>query len=309
MKRIALLFSGQGAQHVGMGSDLVAQSPSAAQLYDQAAELLGPDFREVCFNGPEDLLTQTRYCQPALYVHGLSLLAILKHRLPSFTFTATAGLSLGEFTAHAAAGHLSFADGLKLVAARGRLMQEACERTVGGMVTLIGADAAQAEELARLSGLQVANYNCPGQIVLSGEKSRIPSALEHAKAMSLKRALPLNVAGAYHSSLMRSAQDELGTHIQQANISANDLPTYSNVTGRPATDTESIADTLVRQVTGSVRWQECIENMITDGTGLFIELGPGKVLAGMCKRTNKEIPCLSAGNMEELEGILNEIPE
>ncbi len=309
MNHIALIFSGQGAQHTGMGKDLAAASTTARELYHEADSLLGVDFSQTCFEGPEERLTETRYCQPALYVHGLALLAVLKNHLPSFHFTATAGLSLGEFTAHCAAGHISFRDGLQLVAERGKLMQEACNRTQGGMLTLIGATPEQAIELARRSGLEVANYNCPGQVVLSGPKSLIPATLEHAKSLSLKRALPLNVAGAYHSSLMLTAQDGLAPHLDAATISANNLATYSNVTARPATTADEIRATLLQQVTASVRWQACIEQMIADGTTLFIELGPGKVLAGMCKRINNTIPCLSIGSLEELEGIIHEIPQ
>ncbi|MDX6767031.1 MAG: ACP S-malonyltransferase [Candidatus Methylacidiphilales bacterium] len=305
--KTALLFSGQGAQHVGMGRDLVEVSPEAAVLYQEADRVLNNGFSTVCFDGPEERLTDTSYCQPALFVHGLALLALLRKEKPAFSFVATAGLSLGEFTAHTAAGHFSFADGLKLVAARGRLMQEACLATEGGMLTLIGATPLQAETLANTSGLQIANENCPGQIVLSGEKALIPAAVEKGKALGLKRVLPLNVAGAYHSRLMQSAQDGLAPVLQATPVSPNALPTFSNVTAQPALDEAAIRDTLLRQVTGSVRWQQCVEGLIASGVERFLELGPGKVLAGMCKRINKDIPCLSAGNAEELKGILHEL--
>lgn len=305
--KTALLFSGQGAQHVGMGRDLLQASPEAAALYAEADAVLQNDFSTVCFEGPEERLTDTSYCQPALFVHGLALLAMLKKEAPGFHFAATAGLSLGEFTAHTAAGHFSFADGLKLVAARGRLMQEACLATEGGMLTLIGATVEQAEALAAASGLQVANYNCPGQIVLSGEKALVPVALEKGKALGLKRVLPLNVAGAYHSRLMQSAQDGLAPVLQATPVTFNAISTFSNVTGAAVGDEAAIRDTLLRQVTGSVRWQTCVEGLIASGVERFLELGPGKVLAGMCKRIHKDIPCLSAGNAEELKGILHEL--
>ena len=303
----ALLFSGQGAQHIGMGRDLVQSSPEAAALYQEADALLNNGFSQVCFEGPEDRLTDTSYCQPALFVQGLALLAMLQKERPDFSFFATAGLSLGEFTAHTAAGHFSFSEGLKLVASRGRLMQEACLNTQGGMVTLIGASAEQAEALAAASGLQVANYNCPGQIVLSGPKTAIPLALEKSKALGLKRVLPLNVAGAYHSRLMQSAQDGLAPVLQATTIVPNPILTFSNVTGRLVSTESEIRDTLLRQVTGSVRWQDCIEGLIAQGAQRFLELGPGRVLAGMCKRIHKDIPCLSAGNAEELRGVLHEL--
>lgn len=305
--KTALLFSGQGAQYVGMGRDLVETSPEAAALYQEADTILDNGFSQVCFAGPEERLTDTSYCQPALFVHGLALFTLLKKAKPGLHFAATAGLSLGEFTAHTAAGHFSFSDGLKVVAARGHLMQEACLATEGGMLTLIGASPEQAEALAAASHLQVANYNCPGQIVLSGAKSQVPLAVEKGKALGLKRVLPLNVAGAYHSRLMQSAQDGLAPVLQAATLSPNSIVTFSNVTGQAATTEAEIRDTLLRQVTGSVRWQTCIENLIASGVERFLELGPGKVLAGMCKRIHKDIPCLSAGNAEELKGILHEL--
>jgi [acyl-carrier-protein] S-malonyltransferase len=307
MKRTALLFSGQGAQHVGMGRDLVDHHPEALALYARADELLKNDFSKVCFDGPEATLTDTSYCQPALFVHGLALLAILQKELPHFTFEATAGLSLGEFTAHTAAGHLTFEDGLRLVAARGRLMQEACLATEGGMLTLIGATEAQAAELASASGLQIANINCPGQIVLSGEKALIPAAIDKGKALGLKRVIPLNVAGAYHSRLMQSAQDGLAPVLQATPFTPTAIVTPANINATFPTAADEIRATLLSQVTGTVRWQACVEALIARGIERFIELGPGKILAGMVKRIHPSIPCLSIGNHADLQGALHEL--
>ena len=303
----ALIFSGQGAQHVGMGKDLIEAHPEAAALYQEADALLKNQFSETCFNGPEERLTDTSYCQPALFVHGLALLAILKKERPELQFQATAGLSLGEFTAHTAAGHFSFADGLNLVANRGRLMHEACQKTRGGMLSLIGATPEQAQLLAQQTDLEVANYNCPGQIVLSGEIEKIKYASEKGKDLGLKRCLPLNVAGAYHSRLMRVAQEGLKPVVEGISVQASSVRVYSNVTGKQVQGEMDIRDTLLRQVTGSVRWQECMQEMMKDGITRFIELGPGKVLAGMCKRINKEVPCYSIGDLHELKGVLHEI--
>ncbi|MDR0534232.1 MAG: ACP S-malonyltransferase [Verrucomicrobiales bacterium] len=305
--KTGVIFSGQGAQFVGMGKDLVEAHSEAASLFAQADALLQNGFQDACFNGPDEKLTDTSYCQPALFVHGLSLLAILKKLRPDFQFQSTAGLSLGEFTAHTAAGHFRFEDGLKLVANRGRLMQEACLKTKGGMLSLIGATAEQAQELAAATDLEVANYNCPGQIVLSGAAEKIAEAAEKGKAMGLKRALPLNVAGAYHSRLMKSAQEGLKPVLDEVTVNASDIAVYSNVTGKRVIGNAEIKETLLRQVTGSVRWQDCVEEMIRDGVTQLIELGPGKILAGMCKRINKDIPCISIGSLAELTAAQSEI--
>ena len=302
--KTAVIFSGQGAQHVGMGKDFTGE---AAELFDRADAILPGAFKEVCFNGPAEKLTDTSYCQPALFVHGLGLLAMLKKERPNFAFQAAAGLSLGEFTAHTAAEHFRFEDGLNLVATRGRLMQEACLATKGGMLSLIGATPEQAKALAAATNLEVANYNCPGQIVLSGAAANIAAAAEQGKAMGLKRALPLNVAGAYHSRLMKPAQDGLAPALAEVPISASAIAVYANVTGKRVVGDDEIRETLRRQVTGSVRWQECVEEMIRDGIEQFIELGPGKVLASMCKRINPNVPVVSIGSAAELATALGEI--
>lgn len=307
MKRTALIFSGQGAQHVGMGKDLAETYPFINELYNEANEILGLPLKEVCFDGPEEALTGTDYCQPALFVHGLALLRILQKTLPDFPFQATAGLSLGEFTAHTAAGTFSFKDGLKLVAERGRLMQLACRQSEGGMVSLIGGTHEQAEEVAERSGLEVANYNCPGQVVLSGEKDLIPRAVEIAKEIGLKKAVPLNVAGAYHSSLMKPAQDQLRPFIEKTKITMTPIVVISNVGGLIVRNEVDVRDTLLRQVTSSVRWENCIHTLLGIGIEYFIELGPGKVLQGLCRRIDKSIHCVSIGNLQELEGTIYEI--
>ncbi|MGF1678137.1 MAG: ACP S-malonyltransferase [Candidatus Methylacidiphilales bacterium] len=303
MKKTALLFAGQGAQYPGMGNDLAEASPTAASLFEESERILGGSFRQVCFEGPDEILTRTDYCQPALYVHGLALWGMVRERFPSFEPFACAGLSLGEFTAHTAAGHCSFVDGLRLVHTRGRLMQEACEATEGGMLTLIGATIEQARDLAAQSGLEVANVNTPGQIVLSGAKNLIPAAVEQGKALGLKRVLPLNVAGAYHSRLMASAKDGLEPALLETTFLSNATPVYANVNAEPATDPETIRALLLQQVTGSVLWQHCIENMVRDGVEQFLELGPKNILANMCKRICPEVPCLSAGTAAEINQL------
>ncbi|MFH1066431.1 MAG: ACP S-malonyltransferase [bacterium] len=297
----ALLFSGQGAQHIGMGKDLAAVFPSVRALYEKSNAILGFDLSGVCFEGPVEKLTGTDYCQPALFVHGLALLQVIQEKLPGFSFQATAGLSLGEFTAHAAAGTFSFENGLRLVAERGRLMQIACQTSEGGMVSLIGGTHEQAETVAQQSGLEVANYNCPGQIVLSGEKRLIPEAVELAKHMGLKKAVPLNVAGAYHSKLMKPAQDGLRPFLEKTLMKPSSVLVTSNVTGHFVSSEAEVKDLLLRQVTGAVRWEACIHTLLGWGIEHFIELGPGRVLEGLCRRIDKEIVCYSFSNLEELE--------
>jgi len=308
VKRIALLFSGQGAQHVGMGRDLADANPEIAHMYQVADEILGLPLKKACWEGPAELLTETAYCQPALFLHGIALLKLLQQIHPTLQFEATAGLSLGEFTAHAAAGTFTWQEGLALVGHRGRLMQEACDKTEGSMLSLLGASEEDAESLARVHDLQIANYNCPGQIVLSGLLSSIQSAAKNTSAFpSVKRAIPLKVAGAYHSRLMALAQEGLAPYMAKIPIHLTSVKVTSNVTGQFVQSDEEVASTLLRQVTGSVRWETCIRTLISEGIEHFIELGPGQVLAGLCKRISKDVPCSPAGNLKELETISHEL--
>ena len=294
----ALLFSGQGAQHVGMGRDL-QEIPEIAALYQKADQILGFNFSQICFEGPVERLTDTDVCQPALYVHGYALLTLAQTALPGFTFAATAGLSLGEYTAHAAAGTFDFETGLRLVHKRGSLMQEACKATEGGMITLLGADDATAQAIAAEAGLDVANYNCPGQIVLSGAKAAIPAAQQIAKDKGVRRALPLNVAGAYHSRLMATAEAAMIPELAQAEIRTPQVPVPANFSGTPASDPAEIRTLLAKQVTGSVRWETCIRSLLASGITQFVEFGPGGVLAGLLKRIDPEAACISISNLNE----------
>ncbi len=296
-KRIAILFAGQGAQAVGMGKDLAAAFPVAKSLFEQADEVLGRSLSGVTFEGPESELVKTVNCQPALYVHGLACLAALRQEVSNFSPQFAAGLSLGEFTAHAAAGTFSFADGLKLVAERGRLMQEACERTNGSMAAMIGGEEAAVRELAKESDVDVANFNSPGQIVLSGTVEGIDKAVAGAKDKGIRKAAKLNVAGAYHSRLMQSAADSLSPTLSATPMELPKFPVIANVTARPVADAVEVRQALAAQVTGSVRWTETIEYLAdVEKVELFVELGPGGIVAGLVKRTRKEIPALSVAD-------------
>ncbi len=304
-KRIALLFSGQGAQAVGMGRDLAEKFPAAGDLFREADSILGRPLSTVAFSGPEAELVKTANCQPALFVHGLACLAALKAELGALPVHIAAGLSLGEFTAHAAAGTFSFADGLQLVAERGRLMQEACEKTTGAMAALIGGDEALVRSLAAEFGVDVANFNSPGQIVVSGEDAKIDAMLEVVRDRGIRKAAKLNVAGAYHSRLMQSAADALAPKLAATPMQGPAFPVVANFTARPVTDPSEIRAALAAQVTGSVRWTETIEFIVdVEKVELFLELGPGGVLAGLVKRTRKETPVISITDCASLDAAL-----
>jgi [acyl-carrier-protein] S-malonyltransferase len=305
MKRIAILFAGQGAQAVGMGQDLVAQYPAAAELFADADRILGRDLSRIAFTGPEDELTQTKHCQPALFTHGLACLAALRAEVGEFPIHAAAGLSLGEFTAHAAAGTFSFETGLQLVAQRGLFMQEACEQTSGGMAAMIGADESAVRALAAECDVDVANLNSPGQIVISGETSKVALAVSLAKEHGIRLAKTLNVAGAYHSRLMNSAFLKLGEVMQSLTFQTPRFPVICNVDARPVASPEEIRESLLDQVTGTVRWTETIEYLVDEEKcDLFLELGPGGVLAGLLNRTRKGTPCLSITDCASLEAAV-----
>lgn len=295
-KKRALIFSGQGAQTVGMGADLLEYSSTVRHLFTQADNTLGFPLSQYCFEGPEAKLTDTAVCQPALYVHGLALLSFVKERIPHFTYEATAGLSLGEYTAHAAAGTFDFATGLKLVFHRGRLMQESCNATKGGMLALVGATAELGREIAKQVDLDAANFNAPGQVVLSGELSKIPAAIEVAKAKGIRKAIPLKVAGAYHSRLMKKAQEGLRPFLDEAKIGTPPKPVMANVTGDEITDPGKIRDALSEQVCGSVLWENCVRSLIKRGINEFVEFGPGGVLSGMVKRIDPNVHTISIGS-------------
>jgi [acyl-carrier-protein] S-malonyltransferase len=307
-KRTALLFAGQGAQAVGMGQDLADAYPAAAELFQQADAILGRSLSGVTFTGPEAELVKTANCQPALFVHGLACLAALRAELGEFSPLFAAGLSLGEFTAHAAAGTFSFADGLRLVAERGRLMQEACERTTGGMVAMIGGDEAVVRQLAAECDVDVANFNHSSQIVLSGETARIDAAIAAAKEKGIRKAAKLDVAGAYHSRLMQSAADALAPVLAATPMQPPRFPVIANVSARPVRDPAEIRARLAAQVTGSVRWTETVEYLVdVEKVEQFLELGPGGIVAGLVKRTRKEVPVISITDTATLRAAVESL--
>ena len=288
-----------------MGKDLAAAFPAAAQLFAEADAVLGRSLSGVAFDGPKESLVKTDNCQPALYVHGLACLAALRSKIGDVPVSFAAGLSLGEFTAHAAAGTFSFTDGLRLVAERGRLMQEACERTTGSMAAMIGGEVLDVRALAEESGVDVANYNSPGQIVLSGTVEGIDRAVAGAKDKGIRKAMKLDVAGAYHSRLMQSAADALAPTLIATPMQSPRFPVLANVTARTVSSPDEIRAALAAQVTGSVRWTETIEHLVdVEKVELFLELGPGGIIAGLVKRTRKDVPVISITDCATLEAAI-----
>jgi len=300
MKKIALLFAGQGAQTVGMGRDLADQFPVAASLFRAADEILERKLTEVAWNGPIEELTKTSNCQPALFVHGLACLAALREIAGEFPIEGAAGLSLGEMTAHAAAGTFDFATGLRLVQKRGELMDEACAATIGGMAAMIGAYENEVRQLAADEDVDVANINTLTQIVISGELAKVEAAIGVAKEYDIPRATLLNVAGAYHSRLMDSAYQQLGPVLLDVVMQMPCFTVMSNVTGKEVKTLEEIRRTLQDQVTATVRWVDCMEGLLERDCEFFIELGPGGILAGLLRRISKGVDVMSVSDADSV---------
>jgi [acyl-carrier-protein] S-malonyltransferase len=301
MSKTALLFAGQGAQAVGMGRDLAAQFPAAKTWFDRANAALGYDLAQICLEGPEAELTKTDNAQPGIFLVGWIAFELLRENVPGLKFDATAGLSLGEFTALAAAGAMSFEDGLRTVRSRGQFMKEACERAQGGMAAIIGLDESATREVCAEAGVYLANLNCPGQIVISGPSEKLQQACELAKTRGAKRALPLAVNGAYHSPLMASAQPKLEAVLNAVAIREPTVPVISNVTGRPHGSASEIRKRLVDQVTASVRWEDSMRYSLSQGITRCIELGPGTALSGFMKRIEKNAQVFNVADVSTLE--------
>jgi [acyl-carrier-protein] S-malonyltransferase len=307
MSKTALLFAGQGAQVVGMGKDLAGKFPTAKNCFDRANATLGYDLASICFNGPETELTKTENAQPGIFLVSWVAFQLLKEKVPSLKFDATAGLSLGEFTALTAADAMSFEDSLRVVRQRGKFMQEACDATRGGMAAIIGLDEKPTRDVCAEAGVVLANLNCPGQLVISGEAEKIAKAVELAKAKGARKAIPLQVAGAYHSPLMAGAQPKLQMELAKIKISAPALPVISNVTAQPHGSATEVSARLIEQVTSSVLWENSMRYLLAQGFTRFIELGPGTTLSGFMKRIDKTAQMLNVADTASLEATLKAI--
>ena len=283
----AYVFPGQGAQYPGMGKDLYENSEIARELFDKANEILGFEITKIMFEGTADELKQTKVTQPAIFLHSVILSKVLGDK---FQPEMTAGHSLGEFSALVTAGALSFEDGLKLVSKRAMAMQKACEAQPSTMAAIVGSDDELVEKVcSEVDGVVVpANYNCPGQLVISGAVEAVNQACELLKAKGAKRALVLPVGGAFHSPLMEPAREELAAAIEATTFNAPICPVYQNVDANPQTDPAVIKQNLIAQLTGPVRWTQTVKNMLTDGATSFTELGPGKVLQGLVNKVDKD---------------------
>lgn len=288
MKNRAVVFAGQGAQAVGMGKDLAEKYPECRALYDQAGAVLGFDLAKLCFEGPIEDLTRSDNCQPAIFVTSVACFRALEKEVPGLTFKGAAGLSLGEWTALHAAGALAFEDGVRVLQARGRFMHEACKEREGGMVSVIGLGMAELEKVCLATGVQIANINSSEQIVLSGPKQGIREAEKGAVAAGAKKTVMLNVAGAFHSSLMASAAARLEAFLAGVLFQAPAVPVVSNVTGQPHGAPGEIRKAMVRQVTSPVQWVKSMEWFRGAGVSEYVECGPGKVLAALIKRIDRE---------------------
>jgi len=301
--KIALMFSGQGAHKVGMGKDLYENSPLARDLFDRADAILGWKLSEVCFEGPEEALTKTEVCQPALFLHGYVVFKLMQESGAINDAAVVMGLSLGEVTALAAAGVYDFETGLEIVAERGRLMQKACESSNGSMAAIIGVDRETVAAFCDEQDVEMANLNCPGQIVISGDSAKIAKAVEVGKERGFRRVMPLKVAGAYHSRLMRPAYAPFEAFLADIPLNRPQYTVYSTTTGKTISDPDDIRKSLLSALVSPVYWEDCMVAAAADGADLFYELGVNGVLKGQLRRTNKNLACESFETWADVKGV------
>lgn len=308
MGKTAFLFSGQGAQKVGMGKDVAEAYPAAMQVFDQANEALGFDIKQMIWDGDDETLMITENTQPCIVTVETAILAVLAEN--GVSADVTAGLSLGEYSAHIAAGSIAFDEAVKLVRKRGKYMQEAVPLGVGGMAAVLGlanedveAACREAQE-AGAGYVAPTNYNCPGQLVIAGEKAAVEKACEIASAKGAKRAKPLPVSAPFHCALLEPAGEKLADALENVTVGDMQIPVYTNVTAQPVPSTGDIKEILVKQVSSPVRWEATIRNMIADGVDTFVEIGPGKTLTSFVKKIDREVVAMNAEDVASLQAVL-----
>ena len=305
MRKSAFLFPGQGAQYPGMGKDFVETFPIAKQTFEEADDILGRKLSTIILQGPTELLTETKNSQTGIYVTSVAILRVIENLFPNLKPIICAGLSLGEYTAATAAGYLSFENGLPLVQRRGQYMNEACEETPGTMAVVLGLDAETVEKLVKEANiphdLWAANFNCPGQVVISGTLRGIELGTALAKERGAKRVLPLQVHGAFHSGLMETARQQLAEHINELRLNKKSVEVVMNVTGRAPKDEKEFKQNLIDQVTNPVRWEQGIREIDKNGIELYWEIGPGKTLSGFNKRIEVGGSTISIETVEDLK--------
>jgi len=311
--KVAFLFPGQGAQYLNMGKEFYESYPEAKEIIDHASDIVGYDLKKVLFDGPQELLTETKNAQVAIFVVSMAITAVLTKQFPSLRSYAVAGLSLGEYSALCGAKYLDFATCLQLVNKRANLMHMACEKTEGGMSVVLGLETEEVEKVVRdlkmPNDLWMANLNCPMQVAVSGTFKGLEMLAEKAKESGAKRVVPLQVHGAFHSGIMKPAQDELEPHIDDLNFHQGVCPIAMNVSGELVQDIEQIKSLLKKQITGAVHWQKSIENMDSQGIDLYLEIGPGKVLTGLNKRigvNGKSLNIESVHDLDKLNELIQE---
>ena len=302
MSKIAFIFPGQGAQVCGMGQEFYEQTETGKEIFDKASEILGFSVPELCFEKNEKL-DLTEYTQPAMVTASIAMTRVLVERT-GIKPAVTAGLSLGEYAAMAAAGVMSAEDAIKTVRQRGILMQEAVPAGLGAMAAVLAMDAAKIEEvIAPIEGVQIANYNCPGQIVISGKKEAVDEAAAALKEAGAKRVLPLNVSGPFHSKMLTEAGEKLGKVLETVEIHNPEIPYVANVTADYVTDRAMVKELLERQVSSSVRWEQSIRKMLEDGVDTFIEIGPGKTLTGFMKKIDRNAKAMNIETLADIEKV------
>lgn len=310
-KKIAFLFPGQGAQYPGMAKDFVEQFATAKAVFEEADDTLRRNLSEIVLNGPAELLTETRHSQTGIFTASTAMLKVIEESFPNLHPYVCAGLSLGEYTALSAGRWIPFTQALKLVDHRGAFMNDACEQSPGTMAVVMGLTAEQVEgivkEVNMPHDLWAANFNCPGQVVISGTMKGIDAATTVAKTKGAKRVLPLQVHGAFHSGLMQSARQKLAPHIQEASLQKSNVRTVMNVPGNYVDETDAVRENLIQQVTQPVRWEQGIRAMVNDGVDLFIEIGCGKTLSGMNRKIEVPVPTLSVEKIGDLETLSKEL--